>query len=115
MEGLDRVAQLTLRDRTEDSSAWKRGPSGNSGGRPKIAAEIRSFAHDHGAHAIERFVVLMHSKNESVGSCKQKRFWIEDMAAQGMEISGQQDRSVPPVIHVEFVTPRTRGEPYSIP
>src|SRR5687768_8093404 len=36
------------------------------GGRPKVAAEIRALARDHGANAIERLVALMDSKNESV-------------------------------------------------
>jgi hypothetical protein len=48
------------------SSAWKRGQSGNPGGRPKVSAEIRDLARMQGAQAIERLVELMHSKNESV-------------------------------------------------
>lgn len=41
------------------SSVWKPGQSGNPGGRPKVAAEIRDLARDHGAKAIERLVALM--------------------------------------------------------
>ena len=47
-------------------SAWGPGQSGNPGGRPKIAAEVRDLAREHGGKAIERLVALMHSKNESV-------------------------------------------------
>jgi hypothetical protein len=45
---------------------WKRGQSGNPGGRPKVSAEIRDLARNHGAQAIERLVALMDSNNESV-------------------------------------------------
>lgn len=47
-------------------SAWQRGQSGNPGGRPKVAAEVRDLARNHGAQAIARLVSLMHAKNESV-------------------------------------------------
>jgi hypothetical protein len=46
-------------------AAWK-GHSGNPGGRPKITAEIQTLARGHGQEAIERLVVLMHLKNDSV-------------------------------------------------
>lgn len=52
--------------RTPPRSAWGPGQSGNPGGRPKIAAEVRDLAREHGGKAIERLVALMHSKNESV-------------------------------------------------
>ena len=52
--------------RKTPSWAWRPGQSGNPGGRPKVSAEIRDLARDHGAKAIERLVALMYSKNESV-------------------------------------------------
>ena len=48
------------------SSAWKPGQSGNPGGRPKVAAEVRDLARQHGHEAIQRLVGLMHSSNEGV-------------------------------------------------
>jgi hypothetical protein len=52
--------------RKSPRSAWRPGESGNPGGRPKVAAEVRDLAREYGAKAIERLVALMHSKNESV-------------------------------------------------
>lgn len=47
-------------------SAWGPGQSGNPGGRPKVAAEVRDLARAHGCKAIERLVALMDSKNQAV-------------------------------------------------
>jgi Family of unknown function (DUF5681) len=55
-----------MRSRKAPSSAWKRGQSGNPGGRPKVVAEIRELARQHGHEAIQRLVALMHSSNEGV-------------------------------------------------
>jgi hypothetical protein len=54
------------RSRKPPSSAWKPGQSGNPGGRPKVVAEIRELARQHGYDAIRRLVDLMGSKNENV-------------------------------------------------
>lgn len=37
---------------------WKKGESGNPGGRPKGFAELRELARTHGEHCIERLVTL---------------------------------------------------------
>jgi hypothetical protein len=42
------------------------GVSGNPNGRPKVAAEIRGIAREHGPAAINRLVQLMNSKDEMV-------------------------------------------------
>lgn len=47
-------------------SAWGPGQSGNPGGRPKVAAEVRDLAREHGSRAIDRLVALMKSQNQSV-------------------------------------------------
>jgi hypothetical protein len=47
-------------------TSWKPGQSGNPGGRPKVSAEVRELAREHGPEAILRLVALMNSKNESV-------------------------------------------------
>ena len=52
--------------RTPPRSAWVPGQSGNPGGRPKVAAEIRDLAREHGAKAIERLVALMESKKPAI-------------------------------------------------
>jgi hypothetical protein len=54
------------RSRKAPSTAWKPGQSGNPGDRPKVVAEIRELARQHGYDAIRRLVDLMYSKNESV-------------------------------------------------
>jgi len=49
-----------------DRTSWKKGQSGNPGGRPKVAAEVKELARQHGVEAIETLIRLMHSKNEAV-------------------------------------------------
>ena len=101
--------------RKAPSSAWKPGQSGNPGGRPKVSAEIRDLARDHGAKAIERLVALMHSKNESVAVRAAEALLDRGYGrpVQGMALSGA-ERPVPRVIHVEFVPPPKRDEQCSI-
>lgn len=52
--------------RTPPRSAWSPGQSGNPGGRPKVAAEVRDLAREHAGKAIKRLVALMCSKNQPV-------------------------------------------------
>jgi hypothetical protein len=52
--------------RTPPRSAWTPGQSGNPGGRPKVAAEVRDLAREHAGMAIKRLVTLMCSKNQPV-------------------------------------------------
>ena len=51
---------------------FKKGQSGNPGGRPKEVAEVRELAKEHGSAAIERLVELMASDNErtAVAACE---------------------------------------------
>jgi hypothetical protein len=99
------------------STAWRPGQSGNPGGRPKVSAEVRDLARNHGPEAIERLVALMHSKNESVAVRAAEALLDRGYGRpmQGMEVSGPPERPVPRVIQVEFVTPPKREEPYSVP
>ena len=48
------------------ATAWYPGISGNPGGRPRVAAEVKELARDHGPRAIERLRELMESENEAV-------------------------------------------------
>ena len=56
----------TGKNRKVPHSAWQPGQSGNPGGRPKVAAEVRDLAREHGGMAIDRLVALMDSQNQSV-------------------------------------------------
>ena len=47
-------------------SAWAPGRSGNPGGRPKVAAEVRELLREHSSAAVRRLLELVHSKNETV-------------------------------------------------
>lgn len=48
------------------SGRFKKGQSGNPGGRPKVEGEIRELAQQHGPAALKRLVELMASENERV-------------------------------------------------
>lgn len=45
---------------------FKKGKSGNPGGRPKVAGTIREIAQQHGEDAIFRLVELMHDDDKRV-------------------------------------------------
>jgi hypothetical protein len=47
---------------------WAKGHCPNPGGRPRVVAEIRSLAQEHGPEAIQRLVALMRSNNERVAA-----------------------------------------------
>jgi len=51
---------------------FKKGQSGNPGGRPKEVAEVRKLAQEHGPAAIDRLAKLMKSDNErtAVAACE---------------------------------------------
>jgi len=51
--------------------AWKKGQSGNPGGRPKEAQEVKELARLHTEAAVRRLVFWMKSKNPkaSVAAC----------------------------------------------
>jgi hypothetical protein len=99
------------------SSAWRPGQSGNPGGRPKVSAEIRELARQHGSQAIERLVALMHSKNESVAVRAAEALLDRGYGRpmQGVELSEQEARPKHTAIQVTFVTPPKREDAYSVP
>src|SRR5262245_37340459 len=47
-------------------TSWQKGQSGNPGGRPKVAAEVKELARQHGPEAIETLIRLMRSKNDGI-------------------------------------------------
>jgi hypothetical protein len=85
------------------SSAWKKGESGNPGGRPKVAGEVRELARQHGHAAIERLVRLMYSKNESVAvrACEALLDRGYGRTVQGVELNSVD--KAPVLFRVEFV------------
>jgi hypothetical protein len=113
----NRLKHIRSGERKTPSSAWRPGQSGNPGGRPKVSAEIRDLARDHGAQAIERLVALMHSKNENVAVRAAEALLDRGYGRpiQGVELSEQEARPKHTAIQVTFVTPPTRDEQCSIP
>ena len=103
--------------RTIPSSAWKPGQSGNPGGRPKIAAEIRDIARLHGREAIQRLVALMHSSNEAVAVRAAEALLDRGYGRpmQGIELKNEEQAPMNRRIQIEFVTPPKRDEHSSIP
>ena len=76
---------------------FKKGQSGNPGGRPKEVSEVKDLARTHGADAIERLVELIASDNErtAVAACEAILNRGYGRPAQSMSLSGDEDK--PPV------------------
>lgn len=47
-------------------NAWEKGKSGNPGGRPKVAADVKLLAREHTQAAIEALVEALKKPNERV-------------------------------------------------
>lgn len=106
--------EQSKRSRKAPSSAWKPGQSGNPGGRPKVAAEVRELARQHGYEAIQRLVALLHSANETV-SLRAAEVLLD--RAYGRPLQGLELNSVdasPQRWHVEIVPmPKPENTPPS--
>lgn len=98
------------RTRKVPSSAWRKGTSGNPGGRPKVAGEVRELARQHGPAAIQRLVGLMHSKNEGVAvrDCEALLDRGYGRTVQGVELSAG---TASARFRVEFVSTPKREDP----
>ena len=99
------------RSRKAPSTAWKPGQRGNPGGRPKVVAEIRELARQHGHEAIQRLVALMHSKNESVAVRAAEALLDRGYGRplQGLELNSVD--VTPQRWHVELVPTPKREDP----
>jgi len=65
-DGLRRNADLIAVVLAQIARPGRRAGQANSGGRPKVATEVKELARQHGVEAIETLIRLMHSKNEAV-------------------------------------------------
>lgn len=92
-------------------SAWKPGQSRNPGGRPKVVAEIRDLAREHGQKAIERLVELLDSKNESVAVRAAEALLDRGYGrpVQGMELKSNEGPSAQ-TVKIVFVEPPKRPD-----
>ena len=72
---------------------FKKGQSGNPGGRPKEVAEVRELAKEHGSAAIERLVELMASDNErtAVAACEAILNRGYGRPPQAVNLAGEED------------------------
>ena len=87
---------------------FKKGQSGNPGGRPKEVAEVRRLAQDHGSAAIERLVELMGSENErtAVAACEAILNRGYGRPAQSLTVAGDDDSPLfPDQVTVNVVKP----------
>ena len=88
--------------------AFKKGQSGNPGGRPKEVAEVRKLAMEHGSAAIERLVELMASENErtAVAACEAILNRGYGRPAQSLTVAGDDDSPLfPDTVTVNVVKP----------
>ena len=76
-EGTDTVSEVDVQHPTQSTNEntsrapahllpWKKGQSGNPGGRPKLSPELRQLLLDKSGRAIERLVELMESQDERI-------------------------------------------------
>ena len=87
---------------------FKKGQSGNPGGRPKEVAEVRRLAQEHGPAAIERLVELMASENErtAVAACEAVLNRGYGRPAQSLTVAGDDDSPLfPDKVTVNVVKP----------
>jgi flagellum-specific peptidoglycan hydrolase FlgJ len=56
---------------------WKKGQSGNPGGRPKAANDVRDLAREHTVEAIARLVHWMRQKKDSRASVAASQSLLE--------------------------------------
>lgn len=69
---------------------FEKGKSGNPGGRPKVANEVKELAQKHGQAAIKRLAELMHDEDKrvSVSACQALLDRGFGKPVQATEISG---------------------------
>jgi hypothetical protein len=83
---------------------WKKGESGNPGGRPKEVAEVRDLARQHTVLAIETLLKWAKSDNAraSVQACNVllDRGWGK--APQSMEVTGKDGAPLVPVLNMNY-------------
>ncbi len=85
-------------------TAWRPGTSGNPGGRPAVAQEIKELARDHGPRAIERLRELMESKNEAVAVRAAAELLDRGFGRPAQSLAVSQE-------HITVVVDRTCGGP----
>lgn len=81
---------------------FKKGQSGNPGGRPKLEGEVRKLAQKHSKRAIQRLVELMESENEKVAALAANS--VLDRAfgkpAQSLSVGGEGGGPVQAVLQI---------------
>ena len=72
---------------------FKKGQSGNPGGRPKEVAEVRNLAQEHGPAAIDHLAKLMNSDNErtAVAACEALLNRGYGRPSQSVTLAGEHD------------------------
>ena len=82
---------------------FKKGKSGNPGGRPKEAAEVKAAARSHGLAAIDKLVELMNGDDNRISVTAAQAILDRGFGkpSQSMTLSGEEGK--PPVTVVERV------------
>jgi len=90
--------------RTAPGRPFQPGQSGNPGGRPKLAAEARALAQEHGPDAIKRLVELMKCRGKQVSTAVRACEAILDRAyGKAPQSIDLPEGTVPTLVRVEFV------------
>lgn len=70
-------------------SAFKKGQSGNPGGRPKVLAEVRSLARQYTTQAVNALVAALQFENQCVAAAKVLLAYGYGNPPQALEVTGK--------------------------
>ena len=81
---------------------FRKGQSGNPGGRPKEVAEVRALARKHGQAAIKKLAALLKSKDERVVLGALKELLDRGYGKSAQPMTGG-DGEGPAIVRIEHV------------
>ncbi|MGA7311591.1 MAG: DUF5681 domain-containing protein [Pseudolabrys sp.] len=98
----------------EISMPFKKGQSGNPGGRPKILADVQELARAHTTSAINALVQIVEDKNTQPAARVAAANGLLDRgwgkARQALEMGGLEGSPIAQKLRIEFVRPKSQPD-----